>query len=247
MADKKSQRELEIEMKRDKLRRAKEYGEQVRRAAPGTENQKLNRPDLSDSEYGGDGGGGNGSPLKQRLRSLNDRFKDRDGGGGRGGGGSRMIVESDIHYQSPNNGGRKYWEIDDDDINGNNNGGGRGYTHHNNDYYRSPPNRKKESPTAQDMADMAERSFEMRRNLDQESYQDNGGGGGSGRGGGRKVNIQQQNNRGEFSDNTNSPTGKMSRWVSNLIQTTDEEDNLAKVYETGFHMLMIEKGIIDDN
>ena len=43
-----------------------------------------------------------------------------------------------------------------------------------------------------------------------------------------------------------SPTGHISRWISDMLHNTGEEENLAKVYETGFHMMMLEKGILDD-
>ena len=36
---------------------------------------------------------------------------------------------------------------------------------------------------------------------------------------------------------------KVSKWVANLMDSDGNEESLAKIYETGFQMLMAEKGI----
>ena len=36
---------------------------------------------------------------------------------------------------------------------------------------------------------------------------------------------------------------KVSKWVANLMNSDGNEESLAKIYETGFQMLMAEKGI----
>merc|ERR1711991_1205477 len=82
MKEKKTAKEVELEKKREKLRRVREYGEQIRRNAPGTENQLLAGPDAgftrgTDGDTHGQGRNQDyESPSKARLRYLNERERN---------------------------------------------------------------------------------------------------------------------------------------------------------------------------
>ena len=253
MEEKKSARQKELDKRREKVERAKSYGDKVRRAAPGTENERDDGGDMQNNVQS------YASPSRRPMRRTGkDPYNDGggDGGGGYGdenyplgGGGSdgekdyyEVLAEKEARAQRTRN------------FRGPIRGGGGGGSGGEGPARMAPrrlgAGRQPLEPLAGsnrgDMVDAAERravggSVDMLEGGDYDDHYSSPGARSR-----MKQPHQQKALRGgesQLDARTAAVMPKVSKWVANLMDSDGNEESLAKIYETGFQMLMAEKGI----
>ena len=244
MEEKKTAKQRELDKRREKMERARMYGEKVRRAAPGTDNELEDGGDmqLSSQSYaspaGRVGGGARRQPSDNNGYYEDNRDENYSDDGAVGGRKDyyQLLAEKEARTERVRTlkakGPRRRP------------GAGR------------PPLEPLSGADRRDIADAAEeRAVGGRMNmLDVPDSGDQYRSPGSIRRG-RELNRTQNQlmkppvgrsmKQGDTSvDNrTAAVMPKVSKWVASLMNSDGNEESLAKIYETGFQMLMAEKGI----
>ena len=237
MAEKRSAKLRELDKRRDKIERARSYGEKVRRAAPGTVNQAEEGGDmeLETQSYMSPTRTRRHLPPRQESRRTNGRLA-MDGGDD-GDQYSRRAAENK-RTRAGSDGDKDYYELLGERE-------ARTEAEASRSRLRGSPVRRppagrqplmplEPSSTARGrMADVAER-----RAIRGDTHVNAPG---------NDYNAEEDqvalSSKQPIDERTAALMPKVSKWVANLMNSDGNEESLAKIYETGFQMLMAEKGM----
>lgn len=222
LEEKKTAKQREFQLRQEKLNRVRKYGERVRAAAPGTENSHIDNYDIDVQ------GQEQESPNRMGYRPPINKMSNKSI--------SRLPPVND-----PRNDQHQYRQTEDDSYIGPGNKNrtvyGR-YNYRSDDPHERSPAQRLDYGVGHDDEGFTYGSTNHNHNrLPLEPIQKTGDGNG---------NTGNRSRRAIKDSNRMNGQKKVSQWVTQLMNSDGDEDNLAKVYETGFQMLMAEKGIIPD-